>query len=53
MSTVEMDYGALPTAVNLDRTCSIMIAVIPRDNMCIKSDAPSNIIVFATSMLRA
>lgn len=40
----------IPTAVNFDRTWIIMIAVMTRARMCIKSVAPWNIIVFANSM---
>lgn len=40
----------VPTAVNFERTWMIMIAVITRARMCMKSVAPWNIIVFASSM---
>ena len=42
-----------PTAVNLDRTCKIMITVMLSAMICIKDAAPSNIMVFATSIFRA
>lgn len=41
-----------PTAVNLLRTCIIMITVIMSAIMCTKSTAPWNMIVLASSMLR-
>lgn len=48
-----LDYGLLPTAVNLLLTCRTIIAVIPNAKMCAKLVAPSKMIVLANSMLRA
>lgn len=44
------DYPNVPTAVNFDRTCIIMIAVMIRARMCMKSAAPWKIMVFASSI---
>ena len=49
----ERKVAPLPTAVNLERTCSTMIAAIPRARMCMKSVAASKMMVLASSTLRA
>ena len=41
-----------PTAVNLDRTCIIMIESMIRAIMCINPVAPWKMIVFASSTVR-
>lgn len=43
----------LPTAVNLDLTCKIIITVMTSAIICINEAAPSKIIVLANSIFRA
>lgn len=43
----------VPTAVNLLRTCKIIITVIMSAIMCMKDAAPWKMMVLPTSMLRA
>ena len=48
-----MQQGDAPTAVNLDRTCKIMMTVMLSAKICMKDAAPSKMMVLATSIFLA
>ena len=51
-STMVQEGRYIPTAVNFDRTCMIIIRVMISAKMCMKPVAPWNMIVFANSTVR-
>lgn len=52
LGTVGLVSSDIPTAVNFERTCMIIIVVIMSAKMCVKSEAPWKMMVFATSTVR-